>query len=250
MAANTREILDAIIAAYRDGKPISIATVVGDNIHRKAIVGGTNDEPWRVEAERVALQMHCAGRRTKLDSIDSGAEGRLDLAIESVVPRTSLLILGAGHVGQAVALIGALAGYDVTVVDDRGEFLARSRFPNQTIRLLELEFAKVSEHFSAGQTTAIVIVTRGHSYDEVCLRQFIESDAAYIGMIGSRRRVKAVYDRLARSGVASEMLGRVHAPIGLTIGAVSPQEIGVAIVAQIIQTLNLRSPSPASQLRA
>jgi xanthine/CO dehydrogenase XdhC/CoxF family maturation factor len=160
------------------------------------------------------------------------------LAIEIVRPKFELVVFGGGHVGQAVALIGSLTGYDVTVVDDREEFASRSRLPDPRIRLLVSDYESATGKLSITASTAVVIVTRGHQYDEVCLKRVIGSKATYIGMIGSRKRVTSVFKKLAGEGVSQQALQRVHAPIGLRIGAISPQEIGVSILAEIIAHLN------------
>jgi xanthine dehydrogenase accessory factor len=160
-----------------------------------------------------------------------------------------LLIFGAGHVGQAVAMIGALVGYDVTVVDDRAEFLRRERLPNKAIKLVEGKYSAIESDIKITKNTAVVIVTRGHQYDEVCLEQVLERGAKYIGMIGSRRRVLSIFKRLESSGVSSAVLQRVHAPIGLKIGAESPQEIAVAIIAEIITVLNSHVEDHTSERR-
>ena len=165
-------------------------------------------------------------------------ESRVKLAIEIVRPKFELIVFGGGHVGQAVALIGALIGYDVTVIDDREEFASRNRLPDPRIRLLVSDYDRATDKLNITASTAVVIVTRGHQYDEVCLKKVIGSKATYIGMIGSRRRVTSVFKKLAGEGVSEQDLQRVHAPIGLRIGAVSPQEIGVSILAEIIAHLN------------
>lgn len=159
---------------------------------------------------------------------------------EMLEPPPQLLVFGAGHVGQAVAIIGALVGYDVTVVDDRAEFLTRERLPNKTINLVEGKYDRVKSDIRITKNTAVVIVTRGHQYDEICLEQVLEAEPRYVGMIGSRRRVFNIFKRLERSGVSKSILQSVHAPIGLKISAVSPQEIAVAILAEIISVMNKR----------
>jgi xanthine dehydrogenase accessory factor len=160
------------------------------------------------------------------------------LVIEIIKPKLELLIFGAGHVGQAVALIGALTGYDVTVVDDRKEFASRERLPDPRIRLLVSDYANATGKLTLSPSTVVVIVTRGHQYDELCLKSVVGSNAAYIGMIGSRRRVLSVFKKLTGEGFSEGDLQRVHAPIGLRIGARSPQEIAVSIMAEIIDHVN------------
>jgi xanthine dehydrogenase accessory factor len=162
----------------------------------------------------------------------------IHVAIEIVRPKLQLLIFGAGHVGQAVALMGALIGYDVIVIDDREEFASRKRLPDPRIGLIVSDYASAASKVSISSSTAVVIVTRGHQYDEACLKSVLGSNAVYLGMIGSRRRVLSVFKKLEGEGVSERELERVHAPIGLRIGARSPQEIAVAILAEIIDHVN------------
>lgn len=163
---------------------------------------------------------------------------RVRLAVEIVRPKLELVIFGAGHVGQAVALIGALTGYHVTVIDDREEFASRARLPDPKINLLVSDYGSAAGKVTISSNTAVAIVTRGHQYDELCLKSVVRSNAAYIGMIGSRRRVLSVFKKLAGEGISEQALERVHAPIGLRIGARSPQEIAVSILAEIINHMN------------
>ena len=128
------------------------------------------------------------------------------LAIEIIKPKLELLIFGAGHVGQAVALIGALTGYDVTVVDDREEFASRKRLPDPRIGLLVSDYASATQKLTISSSTVVVIVTRGHQYDELCLKSVVGSNAAYIGMIGSRRRVLSVFKKLTGEGFSERDL--------------------------------------------
>ncbi|HEX5733051.1 MAG TPA: XdhC family protein [Blastocatellia bacterium] len=157
---------------------------------------------------------------------------------ESLETAHRLLIFGAGHVGQAVAMMGAIAGYDVMVVDDRAEFLTEERFPDRMIQLVEGKYDRIRSDIKITKNTAVVIVTRGHQYDEICLEQVLETGVRYIGMIGSRRRVLSIFNRLEARGISRSALESVHAPIGVKIGAVSPQEIAVAILAEIISVMN------------
>jgi xanthine/CO dehydrogenase XdhC/CoxF family maturation factor len=179
-----------------------------------------------------------SGRATDLiDSIDEqGSPVRV--AIEIVKPKLELIVFGAGHVGQAVGLIAAILGYDVTVVDDREEFASRERFPDPRIGLLACDYASAADKLNISSGSAVVIVTRGHQYDELCLKSVIRSAAGYVGMIGSRKRVLSVFKKLADEGVSERELENVHAPIGLRIGARSPQEIAVSILAEIIDHVN------------
>jgi len=160
------------------------------------------------------------------------------LAIERVSGKPSIFIFGAGHVGQALALISILLGYEVTVVDDRAEFASRIRLPDPRIKLVVNDFDKAIKSLNIGVRSAAVIVTRGHQFDEICLENLLRLQISYLGMIGSRRRVVSIFKRLGQQGFADSDLGRVRAPIGLPIGARSPQEIAIAILAEIIAEAN------------
>lgn len=178
-----------------------------------------------------------AERRPRLERIEIG-EGALTLFLEPVLPEPEVVVLGGGHVGQQVAVLAKFAGFNVSVVDDRPDFANRELFPTAD-RIVCNNFASALQEISITPSTYIVIVTRGHRYDYECLREVIASPAAYIGMIGSRRRVQGVKERLLAEGVAPELLERLHAPIGLAIGAETPAEIAVSIIAEIISVYRL-----------
>jgi xanthine dehydrogenase accessory factor len=167
---------------------------------------------------------------------DYGEEnnGLVKLAAELLLPKLRLVVFGAGHVGQAVALVGSLLGFDVVVIDDRLEFASRKRLPDPRISLFVGDYSKVTDNLKLGLNSAVVIVTRGHQFDETCLRATLKSNVGYLGMIGSKRRVFSILNRLEKDGYARTELEKIHAPIGLHIGAKSPQEIAIAIIAEII----------------
>lgn len=158
------------------------------------------------------------------------------LLFERVQPEPGLVICGAGHVGAALATISSLVGFRVTIIDDREEFLGRERFPDEKINLVVTTdwTATVAEVIGNGRGVSVAVVTRGHNEDEKCLQAVIETGAIYVGMIGSKRRTSIVLNRLREAGVSSETLNRIHAPIGLDIGAVKPEEVAVAILAEVI----------------
>jgi xanthine dehydrogenase accessory factor len=158
----------------------------------------------------------------------------LRLLIEISRPPLELVICGGGHVGRAVASAGRMLDFVVTVIDDRAEFVARDRFPDPNIRLVAGDFTRALQSLKITPATHIVIVTRGHRHDELCLQEVIDKPARYLGMIGSRRRTTTIREHLRREGVAAELLRRVHAPIGLDIGAQTPEEIAIAILAEIV----------------
>jgi len=164
----------------------------------------------------------------------SEAQGSVELFLEVLKPSPTLLIAGAGHIALPLAQMGALLDFQVVVIDDRPTFANQKRFP-QADQVIAGEFTKTLHDFPIDKETYIVIITRGHAHDMECLRQVINSSAAYIGMIGSRRRVKGVFKLLKEEGHSEENIARVHAPIGLDIGAKTPAEIALAIMGEIIR---------------
>lgn len=145
-----------------------------------------------------------------------------------------LVIAGAGHIARPLCEMAALCGYRVTVIDDRSEY-ARGEFFPRAHRVVCQDFAHAFRDYPWGQLSHAVLVTRGHKHDEECLRQLIGMDLGYVGMIGSRRRTRAVLDELAAEGVSAEWLQRIYAPIGVDIGAQTPEEISVAILGEMIK---------------
>jgi len=156
------------------------------------------------------------------------------VAIEPHLPQPHLVILGAGHIGTALARLARLLRFAVTVIDDRALFANRERFPDAD-QVIVGDFAAELGRLQITPWTYVVLVTRGHEHDETSLQQIVDSPAPYIGMIGSRRRVLLVFRHLEELGIPAEKLDRVYAPIGLDIGARTPEEIALAIMAEIVK---------------
>jgi xanthine dehydrogenase accessory factor len=159
--------------------------------------------------------------------------GQMDVYIEPIEPSPELYIVGAGHVGFHLARVAQEAGFNIHVVDDREKFANAERFPGAAEIVVDdipswLMRTQLPPHAYA------VIVTRGHTNDLEALRALAPRELRYLGLIGSRAKVARIYDELAKSDIPADALGRVHAPIGLDIGAVTPQEIAVSIVAELI----------------
>jgi len=159
-----------------------------------------------------------------------------EILFERIQPEPRLVICGAGHVGASLAKLARLMGYRATLIDDRAEFVARERFADGLIELVAaLSWSEaVQAAIGNGHGVSVAIVTRGHSEDEQCLRATISTDADYVGLIGSKRRTNIVLQRLRESGESQETLAKVRAPVGLDIGAVSPEEVALAIMAEIV----------------
>jgi xanthine dehydrogenase accessory factor len=157
-----------------------------------------------------------------------------ELIFEPFSGQPNLIIFGGGHVSKSISRIASLAGFRMTIVDDRKEYANAERFP-EAAQTLAVEFHDAFSHLSVKSSSYIVIVTRGHRSDEDTLERALHTPAKYVGMIGSKRKVLTTYEHLVERGVTVTMLQRVHAPIGLEIGAVTVEEIGVSIVAELVQ---------------
>jgi len=159
--------------------------------------------------------------------------GRMEVFIEPLEPSPRLILVGAGHVSQHLARIAGDAGFLVHVLDDREKFANRDRFPHAA----EVAVADIAPYLATADipsSSYVVVVTRGHTHDLEAMRALAGRECRYVGMIGSRAKVARITDALAGEGVPAEWLRRVYAPIGLQIGAVTPEEIAVSIAAELI----------------
>ena len=173
--------------------------------------------------------------------------GTLDIFIEPVLPVPVLYLFGAGHVAVNLYKVAHNAGFDVIVVDDRETFANRERFP-EAREIHAEDFDQTMAKLAPNESAYIVIVTRGHRDDMRVLRWAVQTPARYVGMIGSKRKVIAIYHELEKEGLPTELFEHVHAPVGLDIGAVTPEEIAVAITAELI-ALRRHCEAPLPHLR-
>jgi len=155
-----------------------------------------------------------------------------------VLPRCRLVIVGGGHVGKAVADLAADLDFDVWIVDDRTEFTSEERFPRAE-RRLSGPIDRVLPDLEITRDTYCLIVTRGHSHDQEALFHLVNRGARYVGLIGSKRKIKMIFDNLAAEGVSREALSKVYAPLGIDIGSQTVPEIAVSICAELIAHRNL-----------
>ncbi|MGI5921251.1 MAG: XdhC family protein [Syntrophomonadaceae bacterium] len=155
------------------------------------------------------------------------------ILIEPYFPESRLIVLGGGHIAKPLVEFGARVGFLVTVVDDRPMFANQDRFPDAEKVICD-SFNNCFTRLNLNESSFVVIVTRGHRHDYECLKQVLNYKTAYTGMIGSKRRVKIVKEQLLNEGYPAELLNKVNAPIGLEIGAVTPEEIAISIIAQVI----------------
>jgi xanthine dehydrogenase accessory factor len=155
--------------------------------------------------------------------------------VQEIGARGTAYIFGAGHCGEKLAPVLSLTGFAVVVVDDRADFANPERFPTADRVVVPESFDGVVSTLPLDEQSYVVIVTRGHSHDKNVLEQALGTPAAYIGMIGSRNKVAKIFDALRQEGFSAEDLARIHAPIGLPIGAETPEEIAISIAAEILQ---------------
>jgi xanthine dehydrogenase accessory factor len=168
--------------------------------------------------------------------LDDQSDVETLLLFERIQPLRRLVICGAGHVGASLATLGSFLGYETTLIDDRPEFLDPERFSGLNVRLMLTDnwTNAVSEAVGNGVGIAVAVVTRGHNEDEQCMHAVIKASPDYVGLIGSKRRTSIVIDRLRDAGADENTLRNIRAPIGLDIGAVSPEEVALAIIAEIV----------------
>jgi xanthine dehydrogenase accessory factor len=204
----------------RDGK------VRDDTIRDERVV----EAILRESAERLRVE------KSQLVSLDLGApDGKLEVFFEVMPAAPKLIVVGAGHIAVPLVKIAKVLDFHVTVIDDRLLYANRERFPDAD-EVLVGDMAAMLKEMTITPSFYIVLITRGHAYDEPCLRVVLPSQAKYIGMIGSRRRIKACFQRFRdQDKISEELIQRVRAPIGLDIATETPAEIALSILAEVIK---------------
>ncbi len=194
-----------------------------------SLLGGAELESKILSEREVVL------RQKKPKILVFNQKGRsVEVLLEPVFCEPTVYIFGGGHVSEQVAPLAKNVNFKVVVIDDREMFANRERFP-EVDEVIVSEFEKCFNRFNIDDSSYIIIVTRGHLYDGIVLEQAAESKARYIGMIGSKKKIRTLYQSLTEKGIAKETLGRVHAPIGIDINSETPEEIAVSIVAELIK---------------
>lgn len=177
-----------------------------------------------VELRELASASGEAARRVRL--------GAREAVVEPLLAPPRVIVVGGGHVGWHVARVARLAGFRVTVMDDRADYASAERFPDCAVAVGP--YHDIAASVSIPPDAYVVVTTRGHEHDAVVLEQVLRSPPRYVGMIGSRRKAALTFRALRAQGISDEVLGRVHSPVGLSIGADTPGEIAVSIVSQLI----------------
>jgi xanthine dehydrogenase accessory factor len=227
--------------------------ILADGTTEETIGGGVLERESIAEARACLASGKSYARTYQLrpegeHALGSLCGGDVTVFFEPHVQGRTLLVIGAGHIGQKLCLCASLLDYRVVVVDSRAEMVTPERFP-EADRLVCGEPARTAELCAIEEGTSVVIVTHTAEHDEAALRAVIGSPAAYVGMIGSATKVRTIFARLRDDGVADELIDRVHAPIGLDIGAETPAELALCIMAEIVAEqygkLGGRAPSAA-----
>ena len=251
------ELIERIAKLKKEGKTFCIVTVVDSQgaTPRKSgarglifldgslegTVGGGNIE---LEATQIAQQVLKAKKpllqKFDLEDLEVGGMtcgGSMTLFFEPVLPDRTATIFGGGHVGRAVARVAYEAGWRIRVIDARDGVLDTQFFPSQA-ELISENYLNFISNQNFGQNDWLIIVTPKHSHDEEVLEAVIGSPAAYIGMMGSPKKVKEVKENLKQKGISNEILNKAYAPIGLNIGSETPGEIAISIVAEMLAVLH------------
>jgi xanthine dehydrogenase accessory factor len=230
-----QRILDALLDTRKAGRTAFLAATLptaGESVARALLLpDGTILGDGRFPEPLLPQLAEAAGRNRAPAVIEMAGRAFL---VEPTVSAGTVYLFGAGHVSREVARLAVMTGFRTVVLDDRAEFANRDRFPEaDEVRVLA-DFEQPMDRLEIGPDAFIVIVTRGHSHDRTVLAQALKTDAGYIGMIGSRRKRDGIYAALRKTGVTDDQIARVHCPIGIPIGAETPEEIGVSIVGQLI----------------
>ena len=161
------------------------------------------------------------------------AQGEFEIYLEKYIPAPKALIFGAGHVSQPTSHLLKMIGFHVTVIDDRGSFANKNRFPDADEIVVE-GFEKALEQITIDENTWVILVTRGHKYDYMCLEKLIGKNTAFLGMIGSKSRAAITRRQLREAGFSEDNIAKLNCPVGLDIGGQNPEELAVSITSQII----------------
>jgi len=276
-AAGEPSVWAEAVAAAMGGSPVAVATLIrvpagglppgGRSLGAKMLLhrdgsrlgelgGGPLEEAVAADAltafsaaPRPAVQaLYYTSEGERVRRLETQPDAACQVMLEVVEARPVLLVVGAGHIGQSLTRLGGYVGFSVTVLDDRPDFANRERLP-EADRILCGDLVESLRGFPIDSNTYVVLVSRGHKEDELALREVVTSSAAYMGMIGSRRRVTAVLQHLAHDGFPQEALERVRTPIGLDIGAETPEEIAVSIIAEVIKARRGGTGQPLGERR-
>jgi len=233
------DVAKEIVQAVEGGPAVALATVVGPQetpcLGNKLLLrqdgttaGDLGDESRNERALRLAEKLLAAGGNCTFTD-----KSGVDVYVEGFTAPATLVILGGGHVGRAVYNVALTVGLRVIIIDDRAEFSNEERFP-RAYQTVVAQFDRAFDAVNIGHNSFILVATRGHRYDDAATRAAVQTQARYIGLLGSKRKNILIFRELAKAGISRERIAEIHAPVGLDIGAVTPEEIAVSIIAEII----------------
>jgi len=240
VAANTDNlsIYQCLIDEMARSKPAFLVAgvrQVGDRLHVARSVY-TSDDQWRgVLPQNHDLEVVLEKEKILLNTSSLIEHDDIFYVIEKIEPPDTIYLVGGGHVAKEISVIAGIVGFQTIVFDDRAEFANKRRFATAAAVHVSPGFDDIFRNYTIHDTSYVVIVTRGHRYDREVLAQALRTDAGYIGMIGSRKKRASIYKSLIEEGFTPDELEKVFCPIGLPIHAETPAEIGVSVVAQLIQ---------------
>jgi xanthine dehydrogenase accessory factor len=240
LAAGDRSMLPDLVRAVEGGPPVAVVTLLEREGRTMRFAGrGFVDADGRLDGTFGDAELDARARQSGARQLEHGTplvvsidESR-DLLVDPVSGRPRLVVAGGGHVALAIARQALLLDFEVTVLEDRPEFADPTRFGGATV--LQGEIADTLTALDYGWSSFIVIATRGHKLDAECVRAAVKTPAAYIGLLGSRRKTVLVEDMLREHGVADERIRAIHAPVGLDLGGRTPAEIALSVMAEITQ---------------
>ena len=243
-----KKILNEIEKGYRGEFSLIVATIIDSNekneIGNKLVIkdngeifGNISQKEFIQEISNNANELMTFGNNKVIEINET------KIFIEGITTDPAILIAGGGHVGKAIAPLAKASGFNVWVVDDRKDFANKERFP-EAEKLINSNFDKAFEELPIRKNTFIIIATRGHNYDDIVLEQAVKTDAKYVALLGSKRKAILIYESLLKKGISEERLKEVRSPAGLDIGARTPNEIAVSIVAEMISFRNNSSSMP------
>lgn len=244
-------LFEKISAEQKIGKPIVLATVVRSIgsaprsegakmlVYQDGSIDGTIGGGAVEKAVLDVAANMINTNQTKLLDYDLGKDlamscgGKMTIFLETLSPQPQLLIFGAGHIGAALAKIGKMLGFKITMVDNRPEFANKDRLP-EADTIFTMEYDLALEKVSFTPESYIVLVTHRHAHDQEILEHCVQQSCKYLGMIGSKTKVKKSFDLLRQKRIPEEIINKIHSPIGLDIGADTPEELAIAIAGEMI----------------
>lgn len=249
------DIFEAIVEARRRGERTALATIISrkgstprkdpakmlmfEDGRQIGTVGGGCTEAEICRAGMAVMRTE-KPQLLKFDLTDDDVEesglicgGTMEVYVEPILPEPCLFIFGAGHIGQCLASVAKGIGFKIVIIDDRVKYANRERFPDADAVYADT-WENIFNLLAVNASSYLVIATRGHKFDLVCLRFALKSPAKYIGLLGSTRKVKIFFDKLESEGIDPAEYSRVYAPVGIEIGSETPEEIAISIAAELV----------------